>query len=264
MPVDLPAAIAMGVLSTAAGGRAEVTVRGQWHEPVNLYVVAAMPPGAGKSPAFRLMCAPVFAAERKMREEAREEIMRAEIDRETAIARAAAKRSAALKVKGDDAATASMEAAVRDASLAEAMPVPVMPRLTADDTTPEQAATIMAEQGGRIAILSAEGTFFSVAMGRYTSGTPNLELVLKGHAGDRVKLDRRGRDETIERPALTIMTTVQPIVLREMAAKPAMRERGVLARFLMAIPRDLVGDRDMTPPVAPDDVLRSYTGPWRR
>ena len=109
-----------------------------------------------------------------------------------------------------------------------------MPRLTADDVVPEQAATIMADQGGRLAILSAEGTFFSILMGRYTSGLPNLELVLKAHAGDRVQVDRRGRAELIERPALTIATTVQPTVLREMAAKPAMRERD--PRSLPAVP----------------------------
>jgi hypothetical protein len=252
VPVDLPAAVAMGVLSTAAGGRAEVSVRGQWREPLNLYTVAAMPPGAGKSPAFRLMCAPVFSAEREMRDGAREAITRAEIDRESEMARAQDERK---KAKGDP----EIDAAVKRLRLAEELPVPVMPRLTADDVTPEQAGTLMAEQGGRLAVLSAEGTFFSVLMGRYSSGSPNLELVLKAHAGDRVQVDRRGRAELIERPALTIMTTVQPLVLREMAAKPAMRERGILARFLMALPHDLVGNRDMTPDLVPDAVLRDYT-----
>jgi hypothetical protein len=252
VPADLPAAIAMGVLSTAAGGRAEVVVRGQWREPLNLYTVAAMPPGAGKSPAFRLMCAPVFAAERDMRTAARDTISRAEIERESEIARAQDERR---KAKSDP----EIDAAVKRLRLAEDLPVPVMPRLTADDVTPEQAGTLMAEQGGKLAVLSAEGTFFSVLMGRYTSGAPNLELVLKAHAGDRVQVDRRGRAELIERPALTIMTTVQPLAMREMAAKPAMRERGILARFLMAMPRDMVGTRDMTPDLVPDTVLRDYT-----
>jgi hypothetical protein len=251
VPVDLPAALAMGVLSTAAGGRAEVVVRGQWREPLNLYTVVAMPPGAGKSPAFRLMCAPVFRAEKQMREAAGSAIAKAQIERETAIAEAQEQRRKAKE-------RAEIEGAVMAATLAEALPVPVMPRLAADDVVPEQAATIMAEQGGRLAILSAEGTFFSVIMGRYSSGTPNLELVLKAHAGDRVQVDRRGRAELIERPALTIATTVQPSVIREMAAKPALRERGILARFLMAIPRDLVGSRNMTPDLVPEDVLRDY------
>ncbi|HUY47763.1 MAG TPA: YfjI family protein [Streptosporangiaceae bacterium] len=252
VPADLPGALAMGVLSTAAGGRAEVVVRGQWREPLNLYLASAMPPGSGKSPAFRLMCAPIFAAEQELREKAAASIMAAVIEREAAIAEADAQRRKA-KAPGD------IRDAVKAASMAEALAAPVMPRLTADDVVPEQAATIMADQGGRLAILSAEGTFFSVIMGRYMNGTPNVELALKGHAGDRVQVDRRGRAELIERPALTIATTVQPTVLREIAAKPAMRERGVLARFLLTLPPDLVGNREITPELVPDEVLHGYT-----
>ena len=140
VPVDLPASLGMGVLSTAAGGRAEAVVRGQWREPLNVYQVCAMPPGSGKSPVFGFMCAPVYAAEEELREAAREDIIAAGIARETAIAIAEAARR---KAKGD----ADVAAAVRDVSLAAAMPIPVMPRLTADDITPEQVATIMAEKG---------------------------------------------------------------------------------------------------------------------
>jgi len=252
VPADLPGALAMGVLSTAAGGRAELVVRGQWREPLNLYLATAMPPGSGKSPAFRLMCAPIFAAESELKSTAADRIMLAALERESAIEEAdELRRNAKTPEQRKEAAKA--------ASRAEAMTVPVMPRLTADDVVPEQAATIMADQEGRLAILSAEGTFFSVIMGRYTNGTPNVELALKGHAGDRVQVDRRGRAELIERPALTIATTVQPAVLREIAAKPAMRERGVLARFLLSLPADLVGNRIITPELVPDDVLRDYT-----
>jgi hypothetical protein len=251
VPPDLPAALAMGVLSTAAGGRAEVLVRGRWREPLNLYQAVAMPPGAGKSPAFRLMSSPVFAAEQHLRKNARDTILAAEIARESAMAEADKRRR-------DAKSDAELKEAIKAASLAESLTVPAMPRLTADDVVPEQAATLMAEQGGRLAILSAEGTFFSVIMGRYSSGTPNLELVLKAHAGDRVQVDRRGRSELIERPALTILTTVQPAVLRDMAAKPALRERGVLARFLLSLPHDIVGTRNITPDLVPDDIADRY------
>jgi len=127
------------------------------------------------------MCAPIFAAEHDLRETAGERIMQAVIERDTAMA-------AADELRRQTKSPEQVKAAVKAASMAEAMPVPVMPRLTADDVVPEQAATIMAEQGGRLAILSAEGTFFSVIMGRYTNGTPNVELALKGHAGDRVQV----------------------------------------------------------------------------
>jgi hypothetical protein len=38
-----------------------------------------------------------------------------------------------------------------------------------------------------------------------------------------------------------------------------MRERGVLARFLLSLPPDMVGSRQITPDLVPDDVMRGYT-----
>ncbi|GAB3969998.1 hypothetical protein GCM10029978_042470 [Actinoallomurus acanthiterrae] len=47
-------------------------------------------------------------------------------------------------------------------------------------------------------------------------------------------------------------------MLRDIAAKPQMRGREVLGRFLFSIPPDLVGNRKITPDVIPDDVIHSY------
>lgn len=251
VPLDLPGGLALAVLSTAAGRRAEVAVRGRWREQVNLYIAVAMPPGSGKSPAFRVMLAPVFAAEKELREAAKGKIKQAELDRRTAIATAEAK---SRKAKTEE----EINAAVDAARMAEEIDIPVMPRLTADDVNPEQAATLMADQGERLAILSAEGTFFEIIMGRY-SGRPNLELVLKAHVGDRHPIDRRGREEFLEKPVLTIGLTVQPGMLRDIAAKKEMGERGALQRFLFNIPPDIVGHREIEPETIADDVVGDYT-----
>lgn len=251
VPEDLPGGLALSVLATAAGGRAEVLVRGQWREPLNLQVGIAMPPGSGKSPAFRAMLKPVFAAEAALQEEAKEKIAQIDRDRRMAIARA---EEARKKAKNPE----EIEVAIDAARMAEEMEIPVKPRLTADDVVPEQAATILAEQGGRLAILSAEGTFFEVIMGRYSNGRPNLELVLKGHAGDRLQVDRRGREEFVERPALTIGICLQPQLLQDIAAKRQMSGRGAIARFLFSVPRDLVGWRNVTADLLNETVLRDY------
>ena len=114
--------------------------------------------------------------------------------------------------------------------------MPPVPRLVADDVTPEAAASLLAEQGGRLAVLSAEGGIFATLAGRY-SGTPNLEVFLKGHAGDLLVVDRKGRDhEYVEHPALTLGLAVQPEVLTDIAAMPGFRGRGLLARILYALP----------------------------
>src|SRR5512133_1988912 len=131
--------------------------------------------------------------------------------------------------------------------------VPPIPRWLVDDATPEALAGLLATYG-RIALLSPEGDVFDQMAGRYnqTAG-PNLGVYLKGHAGDLLKVDRRGRPpEYVERPCLTIGLAVQPEVLRGLASRPGFGGRGLLARFLYSLPASLVGRRQVgAPPVAP-------------
>lgn len=252
VPEDLPGALALAALATAAGGRAEAAIKGTWREPLNLMLAVAMPPGSGKSPVFNAMMRPIFQAEKALQEAVRDKIAECEAERQTALADAEEEMKKAKDIKARKVALASRQRA-------DQIEVPVMPRLTADDTSPEQATTILAEQHGRLAILAAEGAFFEVMMGRYSKdGRPNVELVLKGHAGDRIQVDRRGRGEFVERPSLTIGLCIQPQMLRDIAAKPQMAGRGVLARFLFSLPPDLVGKRKITPDLAPEEVMRAY------
>src|SRR6266566_3910421 len=67
-PPDLAGCLALACLATAAGGRAVVEVRPGWREPVNLFTVVALPPGARKSPVFAAMIGPLFAAEQILQE----------------------------------------------------------------------------------------------------------------------------------------------------------------------------------------------------
>jgi hypothetical protein len=130
--------------------------------------------------------------------------------------------------------------------------VPPIPRLVADDVTPEAAASLLAEQHGRLAIISAEGGIFDIIAGRYSKAIPNMDLWLKGHSGDPMKVDRKGRAaEYVRRPALTLGLMIQPDVLRSIATHREFRGRGLLARFLYAFPVSKVGRRRIaTEPVA--------------
>lgn len=124
---------------------------------------------------------------------------------------------------------------------AEAITVPPLPRLIADDVTSEQAASLLADQGGKLAVLSPGGGIFATLAGRY-SGAPNLEVFLKGHAGDMLRVDRRSRPaEHVDWPALTRGLAVQPEVLRDIAQMPGFRGKGLLARILFAVPENTVG-----------------------
>ena len=61
------------------------------------------------------------------------------------------------------------------------------------DATPEALAGLLATYG-RIALVSPEGDVFDQMAGRYNQAVgPNLGVYLKGHAGDLLRIDRRGR-----------------------------------------------------------------------
>lgn len=153
------------------------------------------------------------------------------------------------------------EDAVQLSIAAELIKVPEPLRLWVDDVTPEALASILAGQHGRLAVLSAEGGLFGLLAGRYSAtGSPNFEVVLKAHAGDALRVDRKGRpSEAINSPALTIGVTVQPDVISGLLREPSFKGRGLLGRFLYSIPQSLVGRRDVNPPTVPPDLRSEYT-----
>ncbi|MFJ4093978.1 DUF3987 domain-containing protein [Kitasatospora sp. NPDC089913] len=257
-PPDMAGTLALSVLATAAGGRAVVHIRGRWREPVNLFTVVALPPANRKSAVFGAMTNPLYAAERALGEAAAGRIVEAELT--ARLAREVAETAAAKAAKADGPERDQLVAeAIGLAQTAEGITVPPQPRLLVDDATPEAITSLLAEQGGRLSVLSAEGGIFDIIAGRY-SGTPNLEVFLKGHAGDRLRVDRRSRQEFVESPALTMGLAVQPSVLEDIARVRGFDGRGLLARFLYCLPASTVGSRRIiTDPVAPH-VAETYEG----
>ncbi|MFC5719879.1 DUF3987 domain-containing protein [Streptomyces gamaensis] len=255
-PPDLAGTLALAVLATAAGGRVIVQLRGRWREPTNLFVVVALPPGNRKSAVFATMTAPLRAAEKLLVSHAAGRIAEAEVTAK--MAREAADKAAAQAAKAEGAERDGLTAeAIALAQAADSLEVPASPRLLADDSTPEVVTTLMSEQGGRLSVMSAEGGIFDIIAGRY-SGTPNMEVFLKGHAGDWLRVDRRTRTESIESPALTMGLAVQPDVLEDIGKNRGFDGRGLLARFLYALPESLVGYRKPSPDPVPEHVAERY------
>ncbi|MBT2383108.1 YfjI family protein [Streptomyces sp. ISL-11] len=257
-PTDLAGCLALSVIATAAGGRAMVCVRGRWREPVNIYTAVALDPGNRKSAVFALMTAPLLAVEKTLVELSIP--VRAEAETTARLAKAAADKAAARAASADAQMRDQLTAvAVALAQATEEVAVPYKPQLVADDVTPENLATLLTEQDGRISVLSPEGGIFEIIAGRY-SGAPNMEIFLKGHAGDMVRVNRQGRDaQHIEHPAVTMGLAIQPEVLESIGQIKGADGRGLLARFLYAQPESLVGRRNLTPDLIPDQVAETYT-----
>jgi len=258
-PPDLAGILALAVLATVAAGAVEVEPRPGWREPLCLFVAVGMDAGARKSAVFSALTRPVAEFERDQAAAALPGITESATLRRIADQAAATAEAAAGKAPASQQEEARAEAIARAAE-AVALVVPPLPRWLVDDATPEALAGLLAVYG-RIALLSPEGDVFDQMAGRYSqSGGPNLGVYLKGHAGDLLKVDRRGRPpEYVERPCLTIGLAVQPEVLRGLASRPGFGGRGLLARFLYSLPASLVGHRQPGAPPVPAAVADRYT-----
>jgi replicative DNA helicase len=258
-PPDLAGMLALAVLATVAAGAVEVEPRPGWREPLCLFVAVGMDAGTRKSSVFSALTRPVADFERQQATAALPSITETTTLRRIADQAAAHAEAAASKAPADLQEERQAEAIARAAEAANLV-VPPVPRWLVDDATPEALAGLLATYG-RIALLSPEGDVFDQMAGRYNQAAgPNLGVYLKGHAGDLLKVDRRGRPpEYVERPCLTIGLTVQPEVLQGLASRPGFRGRGLLARFLYSLPPSLVGRRQAGAPPVPAAVADRYT-----
>ena len=264
-PPDLAAMLGLTVCSAACAKTVEVVVRKGWAEPVNIYTVVSLPSGNRKSAVFRKMTEPIVKVEAERVEASVIEIAerRNELEILEAQHREAQKRAIHRDSEGFTADVGLAEDYAR--KIAE-FKVPVAPRLLVDDTSPERLSSVLAEQGGRIALMSPEGDIFDIMGGRYSSNNQaNFGVFLKGHAGEDLRVDRVNRPaENAERVAITIGLTVQPSVLSGLLRNPSMRGRGLLARFLYSVPPSPVGHREIDVPPVPTSVRECYVDNVRR
>jgi replicative DNA helicase len=258
VPVDLPALLILG--ATAAGIARKVTVSpwpGWTQEPTNLFVLCALPPGERKSQTFAAVFAPVAALEADLRRREEPAVRAAE-----SAQRVAQKRVDLLEgrvAKCDDPAARATLLAELTAAREElvAVVVPALPQLRVDDDTPEMLALELVRQGGRLLAASPEARTLE-NIDRYAD-KPNLDVFLKGHAGDDLRSGRvgRGRDQ-IDRPALTCAYAPQPCVVEALGQTPEMRGRGFLARWLYSLPVSAVGYRKVRGAAVPVGVRTEY------
>ena len=244
IPPCMAAAVGLSVLAAAAARRARVAIGRTHTEPLNLYVGSIAAPGERKSFALRNGLEPLDAAQRELTEEMKDAVRENRQQRAVAEQRIQRLRAEAAKAASREERTQL----IREASEEEReTPTEIFsPRLYLDDATPEALVRTLAEQGGRIALMSEEGgTLIGVSAGRYErTGAPNVDALLKGYDGGSIRVDRVSRDPVeVTDPALTIAVMLQPAMLDRMAEVPDLRGRGLLGRFMWVWPESRVGSR---------------------
>lgn len=243
-PHDLAGLLALAACACACAKKVLTLVRGGWIEPLNIYVAVALPPGSRKTRIFSAIEEPLNDYEAEKAKELGPIVAEAEARHKIEQGRLnklQAKAGAAKEYDRDSLIQEATELAVELSNTK----LPKLPRLVADDVTPESLSTLLKDHDGKLAVLSAEGGVFDLMAGRYSgNGAPNFEVFLKAHAGDTLRVDRIGRPpEYVMSPALTMGLAVQPEVLSGLAGKPGFKGRGLLGRFLYALPPSLLGRR---------------------
>jgi hypothetical protein len=258
VPFELPLINALGAVAAVAQRKFRVQVHDGYSEPVNIFALTILPPGERKSAAKDACRFPLLEWEAEQHRLVATNLKHAQAEKQV---QEEMQRSLLASARKCQTAEARHELARKIAELKdESSDLPIPPRLLADDTTPEALAALMAAHDQRIAMLEAEGGFFDTLAGRYSSGVPNLDAVLKAWSGEAVRIDRRHAEPILlDDPTLTLILSAQPDVLAGAAQTPSFRGRGLLGRLLFLLPKSLVGTRDVETFPIPEDLRTAYS-----
>ncbi|KXW57530.1 hypothetical protein FEMY_19540 [Ferrovum myxofaciens] len=255
-PQELPALMVLAAISAAAQGKFRVRVKSDYFEPVNVWPCCALIPGSRKTAVQNAATAPLTIWEGWQREILEPKIKRAKSEHATITEQVGHLRKQAAKLGGAEFEKLKDQIANLEAKLPE---IPKVPQVWAQDVTPENLGTLMGDNSERMAVLSDEAGIFDTLAGRYSGGIPNLDLFLQGHAGSPVRVNRGSRPSIFMRnPCLTLGLSPQPEVLRGLTANPSFRGRGLLGRFLYALPASNLGYRTLDTRPMPEEVKERY------
>jgi len=254
-PSDMCLLLTLAACGCALAKKGVVQVRPGYIEPLILWTVAVLPPANRKSAVFKHVTSPIADYEQALAKKARSQL-------EISVAR---RRSLEKELKVALEAVVSSDGreqlshmgdveAIREEI--EALPAETLPRLIAADVTTERLVQLMAENVGRMAVLSSEGDIFKLMAGRYSkTGATNFESYKKGWTGNEpIRDDRITREGShVPDPALTLGLTVQPSVLANLPHGDQFIGEGLLGRFWYAVPPSPVGQRKTGSQVPPLD-----------
>ena len=243
-PLALPGCMVLAAMSGGAALSFDVELDNEWRETLSLFIAVVLRSGERKSAITRLVSAPIVALEREL---AMQDQMRAQ-SAESGMKVFDMKISAAEKAlarASDEKAQDKLHGEIAEANREKSMLNTSPPtQLLADDSTPEQLTKLLQEQDGCMTMLTPESSPFDHMRGRYSDWKPNIDVFLKAHAGDTLRVSRITREGNyVACPRLSIGAAVQPIVIAGLAENQRLRGQGLVARFLFSLPKSRVGFR---------------------
>lgn len=249
-PTDAAGVAYIGMTAACSQGKFEVEAKRGYREPVNVFINYIALPGERKSSVHREMTAPGYEWESAENERRAPDIRR--YYDESELYESELNSIKKSKLSHSEKSRKFAEIHAEQDSLKAVKPT----RIFFDDITPESLSTALYENNERGAIFSAESGLFD-NIGRY-SDKVNLDVFLKGHAGDPMRVNRRGREEILNSPKLTVLCCSQPQAVETLMQNVMFRGRGFLARFLYSFPETSLGTRRYDTEPIPPEVSRAY------
>jgi hypothetical protein len=226
-PPDLVAVPLLATLSVGIGASRVVQLKRRWSESAALFLAVVAPPGSKKTPAQKAATEPVWVSQSRMkcRYSAEREAYEAECRRWEAE-----KRNARQDRESEP----------------EPPHEPTMGRTVVEDATVEALHSVLEANPRGVLDIEDELSGWVRRMDQYKGGKgADRQFFLGVWSNRSVAVDRKGKSvpTIIERPWLSLIGSIQPSVLWEIASK---REDGMLDRFLCSYP-------DTTPARLSDD-----------
>jgi hypothetical protein len=257
-PVDIAGMLVIPIGSSTLAGKIQFTGRAGHNEHAMTWTWSTAPSAERKTPVFNLLRAPLVELEGVHAAEM-EQIAKLNEIRLEVIENEIKKLKKSATAANMDSQQAEFEQLIdkRD-SLTTERPAPCA---WFTSPTPEGLHTVMADNDGRVAVFTDEGGLVGVLAGRYSSkGSADLDPFLSGYVGGPLKAPRASRERRdVPNAYLTIGMSVQPSVLMDLADIGGAEDKGLIGRFLFAVPSSLVGTRmyDESTPLDPA-VQRRY------
>lgn len=247
----------LAILSSCVMGKVTVSHMNTNHvESVNLYTTIISKPAERKTAVLNQLMRPLVKYEVEENQRRKPLIDKYNIEKSVLES----KISNAKKNSKDNVDTQIEKIGELQERLNNLEPMDLL-TLHINDTTTEALADILELNSERCSIFSAEGGLFDTMGGRYSNGIPNLDLYLKSYDGEPVRIARaNGKYTYLDNPLLSMGFLVQPDVIKDIFSKKAFTGRGLIQRFLFAIPDSKVGTRTAKGKDIPYNVYLKYEG----
>ena len=254
VPIELPYFAALSLLATATGGKVEVQIKGRHKEQLSFYSIIALGSGNRKSEVIKTLKAPHLMIEGELLAKARP-VRNQQLSERKAYEQVLE----GLQAKARKGLTDSLRVDIENATqkITECQVIP-LPRIFADNVTPEKHAALIAEHGSS-AIVEPEGGFFE-GLSRYsTSKSAQVDYLNKSYGGEPFRVDRQGGESIqADKPHCVLHFSIQPHIVESIRSNLDFMGTGFANRFIYSLPQSLIGQRLMDTPPVNDGLIQSW------